>query len=227
MNDEFDESTLDNKWTVTLGAPGTVNLLASSCSTAIYDLASVPGYLATQCEGGSNNKMYMRQDYTLPDGKSVILKLLPTINSSGNLDAEVFVGMVLNNDDSTPLTVGNSGYMLMEFRANNDGWRIYAGYCNTNNTIDATAIGEDGDESPMNGNLMYFRIARHNNTYSFFTSFSGVSWIPMKLPITPSAIFTNIWLRNRSDISTGSKALPVHLIEWIHEVDNTVFNVET
>lgn len=217
MDDEFNSWTLDSKWAVTEGSPGTVDLTATS-SGAVYDLTSVDDNLAIQVD---NNKVHLRQDYTLPDSKSVVIKLHTALNSSGSLVDQVVCGISLNTSDNTPLTSSTSGYMAVDFRSNADGWKIYAEYKSPGGVVTATAIGEDGDESPINGNTVYLRIARVGSSYIFYTSFNGISWIPMYAAITPAATFTNVWIRCRSDANTGSNILPVSLIDWIREVDNS------
>jgi hypothetical protein len=223
MDDDFSSTTLDPKWTLVSGSVGTVDLNTTTCTTPIYDLTSVPDFLALQVE---NNQVSLRQDYELPDGKSVILKLHPALNASSNLAGEIDVGICLNSDDASYWTYSTIGKMLMCFDANADGWRIYAEARGASNTLlGATGIGDPGEESPFNGGQVYLRISREGLNYRWFASFNGVSWVPMNTAITRTAAFNNIWIFAASAVATGSKTLPVQLIDWIKEVNNTVFDV--
>jgi len=221
MDDNFDTGTLDSKWTVVDGSSGTVDLLATSMATPTYDLASMSDHLAIQME---NNRVSLRQDYTLQDGYSVVMKLHPAVNSSSNDISEVVVGISLNTSDTAPDGTTTNGFIRLVFDSTLDGWRIY-GHYKTSSASDNTAIGDAGDECNFNGGTVYLRIARNGSSYAWLTSFDGVSWVPMKSAITPPTIYTNVWVHAYSGLATGSKILPVQLIDWIKEIDNSTFDV--
>lgn len=223
MDDDFNTGILDSKWIVVEGSEGTVDLLATSRTTALYDVDTVDDCLAIQME---NNRVSLRQDYELPDGKSVIMKLHPSVNASSNEAYEAVIGLSLNTSDASPDGVTTNGFMRHLFESTADGWRIFGQHkTSAGTTNDSTAISDPGDECNFNGGTVYLRIARSGNSYFWFASFDGIAWVPMKQAVTPPAVYTNIWIHAYSALVTGSKVLPIQLIDWVKEIDNTVFDV--
>ena len=70
-DDEFDTGSLDGKWTAVSGSSGTVDLLGTTGST--YDFTTRSGELLMQGYNGA--AVELRQDYTLPDGNSIDVKI--------------------------------------------------------------------------------------------------------------------------------------------------------
>lgn len=212
VDDEFSSGTLDGKWTVTSGSSGTVNDLATNPSN-VYDLSDT-GYLSLQAE---DDTVYLRQDATLADGNDLILKIHPAVNASGDLDNEVASGLNLNCDDGSPSTYTTCGYIYLNFRANTDGWEITCKHVTSGGVSSSTLMGEPGGEYPTNGGSVWLRISRSGTSYACLTSFDGIGWAPMKTFFSNGSAFNNIWIRNRSDVDSGTDIVPVQKIDYIRE----------
>lgn len=213
VDDEFNSGTLDGKWTVVSGSSGTVNDLATSPSN-VYDLTTNSGYLSLQAE---DDTVYLRQDATLADGNDLILKIHPAVNASGDLDNEVASGINLNCDDGSPSTYTTCGYIYLNFRANTDGWEITCKHVTSGAVSSSTLMGEPGGEYPTNGGSVWLRIARSGTSYACLTSFDGIGWAPMKTFFSNGSAFNNIWIRDRSDVDSGTDIVPVQKIDYIRE----------
>lgn len=218
-NDDFSSTELDEKWTVTYGTEGTVDSTSTNSGT-IYDLSSKEGYLASQANNGS---FYMRQDYSLPDGKSAVLTLSPAVNTSANNADEVLIGIGLNSDNDYPTQLTTSGYSLLQFRATNDTWVIQSIAKNSSGAIIAESLfgGFQHHEATFNGIKMKLKITRKDSQYMFSASFGG-TFAPFGAFHTPSGVHTNLWIRNSSYLSyTGGRIIPVQLIDSVEIIDNS------
>lgn len=225
-DDDFSSTTLDSKWRVPSGSGslGTVDPFATNVATPVYDLVSKSGYLAVQADNGT---FAARQDYTLPDGKSVILTLAPAINVSSNLADEVVAGITLNNGDNNPVERSGNGYTSIQFRAINDAWEIQGLTKDVNGTVlDESLVGGGvDDEYAFNGMKMQFKISRKDNNgspeYMLSYSFGGV-FVPIKRMQTSNNAYSNIWIRVASyQDYTNGRIVPIQLFDDIKVVDNT------
>lgn len=181
VDDEFSESSLDEKWTVVSGSSGTVDIL-SSATQEIYDLATRSGDLLTQIS--SNNEVTLRQDWTLGDGESIVLAFTPGVTGTVIANNEFSIGISLNDDDSAR-NAGN--YIGLFYDAQGAAtWRLLA--------FDGSTLGEF-DQVPI-GRRIYLRVTRSTLTYTVFYSFDGTVWCPCGSN-TPAGAYDNLWVSMR------------------------------
>lgn len=179
-DDDFTDAALAGKWTVVDGAAGTVNLLGAAGN--IYDLGTRNSFLLVQAING--DEFQIRQDYTLPDGYSLVLAISPSVSMDGAptiVNNEIWAGFSLNDNDGA----FNAGtYQAVMFD------------CDTNNVRiihwDGTVLGAT-PQSLTIGHKFFFRIARSTLTYYAFISRDGETWIPLGSKTVASA-HTNLWL---------------------------------
>tara|TARA_R110000782_G_scaffold34955_1_gene83714 strand:- start:116 stop:922 length:807 start_codon:yes stop_codon:yes gene_type:complete len=215
IDDDFDSTTLNGRWTVVDGTSGTVdNGLASTGEQKIYDLTSVSGFLAMQPHRVSTTQnIELRQDYTLGVGESVVIKMFTAAQVSSNTANEVVLGVWLNDSDAAP---GTGGRCFLAFTINTDGWEIKGSYTSGAGSTATSTWGDTGSEWAFNGAPMYLRFNRLTSTvYSLQVSLSGNSWTSMKR-FTSDTTFSNIWIRCYSAATIPSnQSVPIQLIDYI------------
>ena len=212
VDDEFSSSTLANKWSVVNGSAGTVDRFATS-GTGSYDLISDPGKLLIQ-GAFSDDVVWLRQDYTLPDGKSLIMKFHPSVYhdesaayGTANNEANLFLGL---NSDSTDLRAGN--YVSIRFDSRDGASRIVS----TNDTGGGDVnSGENSDNTALVDSTMYFRIDRIGLTYYMWYSTDGVAWSGTG-SATLGAAASRVWIYNESLVDP-STIVPIWSIDWIRQ----------
>jgi hypothetical protein len=179
-DDDFTDAALDVKWTVVDGAAGTVNLLGAAGN--IYDLGTRVSFLLVQAING--DEFQIRQDYTLPDGYSLILAINPSVSMDGAptiTNNEIWAGFSLNNNDGA----FNAGtYQAVMFDTDTNNVRIIH--------WDGTVLGST-PQSLTIGHKCFLRIARSSLTYYAFLSRDGETWIPLASK-TVAAEHNNLWL---------------------------------
>lgn len=211
-DDDFTAPTLDPKWTVVAGSNAAVNLLESG-NVARYDLTTRQGSLLLQAGSDGTRNIYLRQDYTLPDGHSIVMALdlavFVDMGSSswgwGNNDQRV--GVVLNTDDSDPEGVATSGVLYFMFDTNSGEASYKTFHVNTSSST--TAAGD----VPWQFGTAYLRIARSGLVYRWFISFNGRSWSPLG-SATMQAAPSNVWIYCRNGGAMGTP-VPIHGVDWI------------
>jgi hypothetical protein len=207
-DDDFDTGALDAKWTPSKGTLGSVALLSGS--TAIYDLTTRQGDMLLQA--GNNGQCYFRQDYTLPDARSIVLALSIGGSTAGEGDFvgnSTWLGIALNNDNNGPLT---GTYCALFFDAQISGGRIIS-YQN-GSTVAGTA-GTGGQVEGILGSRLFLRVVRQGLKYHFFTSQDGIAWIALMSYTAPSA-FENVWIFIEGRAAPPAP-LPIHAVHWIRE----------
>lgn len=208
-DDEFSESTLDGKWTVVSGSSGTVSLFESA-NVSKYDLTTRPGNLLMQVGQTGAQEVMLRQDYTLPDGKSIIASISPALMSdaeSGIENNELQIGISLNDND-TGHAAGNSSEAF--FDANADGWRVIHVIHNGGST---TVGSFPNGAMPDPAKKMYFRISRVGSSYTVFWSGDGSTWFPLTSD-TPAVTFDNVWIWAESSATFGDP-IPIQVFDWV------------
>ena len=204
-DDEFNSSTLDAKWTVVAGTSGTVS--NTSTSGGIYDLATVSGLLLTQTNNGNNVRL--RQDYTLPDGSSIVVCCIFNTTSdaqSGILNNQTQIGIMLNGDDSNPLSASRIEYIV---DANAEGWRLYA----TNGTTSLSTPTGSGVTSALIAHKVYLRVYRDGLDYYCSYSYDGILWSFFK-KLTLASAADNVWIRSDSSADIDGPS-PINGFDWI------------
>lgn len=96
---DFDGSLCN--WTVALGTEGTIDRFRStSTDEQTYSLTAIPGMLTTQNANAGEDKVALRQAYTIADGESVTISLV--VSTSGGENTYAF-GVGLSDDPDDPL----------------------------------------------------------------------------------------------------------------------------
>ena len=216
LDDEFNSTTLDAKWTAVTGASGTVSLFETG-EVQKYDLTTRLGWLLLQAGSAANQKVQLRQDLTLADGDSVILAVAPVVSSDTNtgiVDDERWTGIVLNDNDA--------GYESGEWNAifmdtftdafniiHYDGTTVHGAVQTTTN---------QGNAFPS-GSLVYLRFSRVGSVLHAFVSTDGSTWMALGSD-TRSATATNIWIFTESVVA-GNDPVPIQAIYWIRQGNNS------
>jgi hypothetical protein len=211
-DDEFNSTTIDAKWTVVSGTAGTASLFgnAGGATNAVYDLSTRPGWMLMQTGTTTGNTVQLRQDYTIPDGSSIVVALAiasPSQDASpgpGWADNELQVGITLNTDD-TGATAGAAGidFYAMEVDANSTDVQVVGRGMTSGGTSISTIW------RPI-GTMIYLRIARTGLVYYPYFSMDGFTWAPMD-DVTFASALTNIWIFHRNVATQGT---PTGVTAW-------------
>lgn len=214
-DDEFAQGAggLDGQWTVVDGNSGVCSLTYGGGDR--YDLTSRVGWLLIQADFG--NPVKLRQDYTLPDGKSIVLALAPSLMAdaqAGIANNELQVGMSLNDNDGD-YNAGN--YTFINIDPNVEGWRMFkagpGGVCSTPSSANPLC------SCPL-AEKIYLRIARDGLDYYCSWSTDGTTWFPFKKD-THGGALTNIWIWCASSAAFGDPT-PIQAIDWLRLGGNNV-----
>lgn len=211
-DDDFDSSTLDGKWTAVTGASGTVDLESRSNTNNIYDLSTRSGWLLLQTGvDGTSDSVALRQDYTLPDGASIIAAYAPAINIDGTpgFAANQHRAELAINDNDTARDSGNFQLLVVRTDASNIVVEAFDG---------ATAYRYTAAMVPM----VYLRIVRSNLTYYHYISTNGgASWHSIGNGYTESSALSNLWIFANAEAAFGGPS-PVHAVDWIRQGTNNL-----
>jgi hypothetical protein len=202
-DDLFPGTSLDGQWTVTQGSAGTAVFLNADANRNIYQVDN--GKLRFQV--GAADTVEMRQDYTLPDGNSIIAAVeIPSPAVAGD-NASIHFGL---NDDDTSTFTGNDVTISME--QDTTEWIFQS---------DASGANVELVSGFLVSDLAYFRISRAGLVYRVFVSTNrGRSWTFLQA-LTAGAAMTNVWLR-----AVGPSALPTSGVNpiftwyWVQQGSN-------
>jgi len=205
-DDEFTETTLDVKWTAVSGSSGTVDpLIAGSTVTEVYDLSSRPGWLLLQC--GTADSVSLRQDYTLPDGASIVLAVsMPTGENSGGDNQSMALRL---NDSNTSSTAGEHVTIMIE--QDSTAFNIQG-----NSDTDASGTEITSNVAPL-ADMVFLRIMRSTLTYSCWYSMDGYSW-SFVFEDTHADVADNVWITFVG--ATTLDYAPIAAIPWIRQGTN-------
>jgi hypothetical protein len=219
-DDEFDSTTLDAKWTAVTGSSGTVDLLETG-EVQKYDLTTRPGWLLMQAGSAANQKVELRQDWTLGDGESIIVAMsfnTAAIDDDTIANNELWAGISINDNDA--------GYDAGEWHAlffdvNEGGWRLihFDDASFTHGTTVPSAVNTDNIGGPI-AQLVYFRFARSGSVVHAFWSHDGTSWMSMGSD-TPTATATNLWIFVES-LAAANEPVPIVAVDWIRQGTNNL-----
>jgi hypothetical protein len=221
-DDEFDDSTgmsgavngLDAKWTAVSGTSGTVSITETG-EVEKYDLTSRPGWLLMQAGSSADQKVELRQDFTLGDGDSIVLAMAtPWAASDGQagiVNNELWTGLCLNTSDAG---YDQGTFLVLLFDTNQSGIRLLT-YDGTNFIASTSESATPGMHIPV-GQLIYLRMIRASTVIHCFWSADGSTWMPMGSDtISP----TNIWLFAESTVLAG-EPVPVVAVYWVRQGGN-------
>jgi len=205
-DDEFTAGTLDAKWTLVSGASGTVDPLydLSSGNIAIYDLATRPGWFLIQVARNTttNQLVEIRQDYTIPDGKSIVIALAPgSTDYAGN---NVYgIGIAVNSTDSGH-TAGTYARLYLDAQtAGGYRWRYF----------DGATIGDGVTTGLHPGKLQYLRLCRDGLVYTALASVDGSAWVTLASKTFGTAP-DNLWIMGQA-VTDANGLTGIHAIDWI------------
>ena len=202
-DDLFPGTTLNGKWTVVTGAAGTVNLIDNADPRQVYQVDN--GKLRIQV--GNADSVLLRQDYTLPDNRSMVMAVeIPYIGQAGdNAD----IGLALNTNDASVATVESIHAMAEQDTAE---W-VFQG------TVDAGATTNSFEilDHTLAGELAYFRITRSGLVYRSFASLNrGRSWTFLGTR-TATTAFNNVWIRSGGSALPTAGVNPIFTVYWVQE----------
>lgn len=211
-DDEFASSTLDAKWTAVDGSAAAVALFELG-EVERYDLTTRSGWLLMQAGSGAGQRVMLRQDYTLPDGKSIVVALAPSVTSDADSQAgiannEQWAGVCINDDDSD----WNAGeYSAVMFDVDANGARILG--------WDGVVKGHSGGLVSAVG-VIYLRLSRVGSIIYFSWSRDGATWMHIGQD-TRAGVASNVWLFTEATVS-GGEPVPVQAFDWIRLGTNGV-----
>lgn len=215
-DDDFLSTSLDGKWTAVAGSSGTVSLLESG-DVAKYDLATRPGSMLIQVGSAATQQVLLRQDYTLPDGASIVAAISPAIHFGAMAGDELQIGLSLNTDDSG-YGAGTSylHFHAVEVDSLPDTQTVVLGSSGGAATITLAST----QRTPAYGETIFLRISRSGLFYYPMISYDGQTWAQFG-GTSYAAAFTNIWLFARNGGTTGTP-VPIQSVRWIRQGTNGV-----
>ena len=214
-DDEFASGSLAGKWTVVNGASGTVDLFEAGTTISRYDLSTRSGWLLVQVGKNSGQAVRLRQDFTIPDGSSIVAALSvvggQSATSASNNAAQY--GLGLNSTDGT-FASGTWEWLIVDGQSGSQPRILIDG--------SAGGITDAGTNSGLtSGALVYLRIARVSLTYTFFFSTNGFStWQPIGARTFASAP-DNLWLIAECN-TTFTAPVPIIAFDWIRQGSNAL-----
>jgi len=211
FDDDFTSGSLDGKWTVVDGTLGAVDLFGVLAGgNGLYDLSTRSGQLLIQ--GRDNDEVLFRQDYTLPDGHSIILAVAASVNLAGSVSSdELIVGVSLNDND-TDFNAGNCAYMCYDAQA--------GGYQYQYVTSGSGEVGATEEDGPFTSSMVYLRISRVGTAYYGFFSIDGQMWAPFGSD-DMSVVMDNVWIFVMGTAAM-SGPIPIQAVNWIRQGSNEV-----
>lgn len=220
-DDEFDDTTgmsgstngLDAKWTAVSGTSGSVSLVETG-EVERYDLTTRPGWLLMQAGSAADQKVELRQDFTLGDGDSVLVAMsgpfAASDGSTGIANNELRYGMTLNDNDA-----GHDAgtYFGIMFDTADNGIRLMAFDGTT--TFGATSDSSGSMSIPI-GQLIYLRLMRVSTAIRAYWSSDGSTWMPLGVKtISPD----NLWIWKESVVASG-EPVPIVAVYWVRQGGN-------
>lgn len=212
LDDEFDSTTLDAKWTAVSGSVGTVNLLETG-NVSKYDLTTRPGWVLMQAGSAGTEVVELLQDITLADGESVIAAFAPAaLTDVAIANNELLFGLSLNGNDTAWDNTTTTGAVQVLFDFDVDLATIDFG--------EFGGGGMVGVKTPIGawGHIVYLRITRSTLNYYGSYSMDGSTWVQLGAEALSSAA-NNIWLFCESRAAYGDP-VPIVAVDWIRQGTN-------
>lgn len=208
-DDLFPGTSLDGKWTVVAGSAGTLTtaFFNADANRNVYEVDD--GRLLVQV--GNADEVSLRQDYTLPDGNSIIAAIeVPYPGSSGDNSR---VTLSLNDNDTGPGS-GNAIHATIE---QDTGEWVFQGLSGAFATTGGVEIATG---RAIVSELVYLRITRTGLLYRTWGSINrGRSWT-MLGSLTPGGAFNNVWLNFLGDALGTNEPNPIYTVYWVQQGSN-------
>jgi hypothetical protein len=219
-DDDFDSSThFSGLWTAVSGSTGSISLTGagSTGSGGLYQLFPDHSLLLAQISNGKH--VHLRQDYTLPSGRSIIAKVTPAvtdINTAATSAVEIL--LALNGSTSTPEPgSGVSFHAIVQTINDASGIGIRSSF---RNDASATTVSAS-KQYDLGGAPFYLRIARSSLTYYAYSSRDGLTWNSLK-SVTVGSAPGRLWLSFMSQAALANPQ-PVCAVEWLREGSASYF----
>jgi hypothetical protein len=211
-DDEFDSTTLDAKWTAVSGSTGTVDLLETG-NVEKYDLSTRLGWLLMQVGSDGLQQVALRQDFTLPDGASIVMAIAPNIGVDGNTGviSQDRIVITVNDSDTTSRT---GTFLELNVDSNTDQFGVSAwdGTSSESTYVTGSGIGHT--------DMIFLRIARSGTTYyPFYSTSGGASWIPLSDGHALGSAMDNLWI-GFENYAAHDALTPIAAIAWIRQGTN-------
>lgn len=206
-DDDFDAGSLDAKWTAVTGTSGTVDIFEAGAAITRYDLTTRSGWLLMQTGKNTGSRVNFRQDYTLPDGSSIVAAF--AVNTAGSSSAVPTnnasdFGISVNSTDTDPIT-GTYCSVYMDGQTNT-GPRVLV-----LSSVGSTLSGPDNFSNL--GSMVYLRIARVGTIYHCLCSSEfGTTWYHLGSKDLGGAA-DNVWIWSQCD-ATFTGLVPVVGCDW-------------
>lgn len=208
-DDDFGSTTLDSKWTAVSGTSGTVSLTETG-EVEKYDLSTRPGWLLMQAGSAADQKVELRQDWTLPDGDSIVVAVAIAISVEGNsiVNNELGCGVSINDND-TGWNAGEYSSLYMDVQT--------AGYRPI--LYDGSTLNGIADPAPM-GVMQYFRLTRSGTSIYGSYTMDGATWMPLG-SLTRTGTATNLWIFAES-VAAAADPVPIQAFAWVRQGTNAL-----
>lgn len=216
LDDEFESTTLDAKWTVLSGSVGTVDPL-SRTNQEIYDLTTRQGWLLMQVGSDGSQEVSMYQVLTLADGESVVLAVAPAWNVGqiNTLDINhLQVVLSLNTSTTTPVDTVSTA-LLFAAEADADSLDIQAQAF----TSGGAPRADSTQRMRTNKGVFFVRIFRDGTDYHMFYSADGSTWQSLMGAETGAVgtELTHLWISVRNVATTSMEPVPITAFKWIRQ----------
>lgn len=189
-DDEFPGTSLDGKWTVVDGSAGSVSLLGTS-GAGVYEVGERDGWLSMMLGTASGDSVVLRQDYTLPDGNSIVAAMAYGIDNVASLsNNEILMGIGVNDNDGG-IYSGATGQTLLAIMDTQADAARFIALEGSADPLGSTP-GADISEAAAVG-LFFVRIDRDGLNYHAFFSMDGWAWGYLGVK-TMSTAANNVWL---------------------------------
>jgi hypothetical protein len=217
-DDEFEAETLDAQWTAVTGTLGTVDLFETG-EVEKFDLTTRPGWMLMQAGSAADQKVELRQDWTLGDGESIVVAIAwawaTSDGETGITTNEQRLGIGLNDTDSGH-DAGAYIYLAADVDVDSSRLLLYDG----STALASTKSTTDDSVAIAGGELTFLRISRIGTTYRGSISNDGMAWQPFGSKTIGTAP-TNLWLFCESP-SASQDPVPIHAVYWVRQGTNAL-----
>lgn len=213
FDDEFNETTLDSSWTVTNGAPGTVDFLGNGAgvsSDGIYDLITRRGWFLMQ--GNDDQTVFIQKAHGFSTGECAVAKFAVASAAGATSDVNGYLGLKI-------LNAGNTGGIDF-YAKETDSPQEFRIEVFSYGTEAGTAYEVPG-VTPIGGEV-YLQIVKEASGYSFWFSLGGTSWFHIADHTEVGSLpQIGIFTVTSDPIANNT---PIHGVDWIRKGDGTALD---
>lgn len=215
---EFDGSICS--YTVVSGTAscaGTVDLYAATSGVEVCDISTRNGELLLQAGNGTGDDVFLKVDYTIPDGKGVLWKMSGATQGINNSSQ---CGVGVNNNDTSPQS---GAWFEILLDAQSLGQRALMQ--SSVGTIGPASLADDVYE-----HLWGAIVRRDESTdhvyWAWVSVNGGTSWHYLGRSSHASTTMDNVWIYcdTRTAFTTNTPPVSIVSFDYIYEVDDNLFN---